>query len=324
MQRKMETTTRRRELTEDDVYIDTAALENITRFVMDTLVATDQDRMVSGEPVKYADGADGITRLATVSFPYDTIYVCQPGNKLCVLYPAGSINCTDGDTRLNFGVVGYKTALNPPPSEITMDSKSGVASETYALKVTTPGCELVQPYSFTVQRNSYVDPRQGAQCRYSILYLYNLLQSRLCCIEFVMGFGGSKNHLEKQMQCVDLCFKSNFCSLFSLRVVQLKLGHRKLTLNPTHMHVIIITITIGPTHPHSRTHATFPFRFWLDDPTGVQGGSRWLTRGMFIRGINLERQSVGLICVSNHVSLRDIVHEFSEWASVLSISMHHT
>ena len=165
--RKTKTTSSRRKLTDDDVNNETASLELITRFVTNTLVTTKQDLMVSGEPLKYSDGGGGITRLATVSYPSDTIYVCQPDNKLCALYPAGSINCTGGaDTRVYFGVVGYKTALNPPPPDITVDANSDVASETYALKITTPGCELVQPYSFTAHRNSYFDPRRGAQCRY--------------------------------------------------------------------------------------------------------------------------------------------------------------
>ena len=48
-------------------------------------------------------------------------------------------------------------------------------------------------------------------------------------------------------------------------------------------------------------------RFWLDDPKGTKGGSRWLTRGMFIRGITLHSDSVGLICVSDHVRMPNTV-----------------
>ena len=139
-----------------------SALTRATRDVINVLVAEDQSDMVLGEAPSFVDGGEGITRLAVVSSPDYTIHVCQPGNKLCALYPAGSINCT-GDSRINFGVVGYKTALNPPPAD-------SLASEMYAIKITTPGCTVVKPYSFTVQRNSYVDPRNGAQCR-CCLYL---------------------------------------------------------------------------------------------------------------------------------------------------------
>ena len=120
--------------------------------------------MVPDEPPSFVDGGEGITRLAVVSSPDYTIHVCQPGNKLCATYPAGSIHCT-GDSRINFGVVGYKTALNPPPPTPPGHTGPNLASEMYAIEITTPGCTVVKPYSFTVQRNSYVDPRNGAQCR---------------------------------------------------------------------------------------------------------------------------------------------------------------
>ena len=42
-------------------------------------------------------------------------------------------------------------------------------------------------------------------------------------------------------------------------------------------------------------------RYWLNDPNGTRGGSRWLTRGMFLRGLTLYNNSVGLLCASNHV-----------------------
>ena len=157
----------RRELSKSKQSIDVTVLERVTRVVTNTLVSTDQGRMVPGEPAKYVDGGNGITRLSTVSSPDETIHVCQPDKKLCALYPAGSINCSAGaDSRVNFGVVGYKTALNPPPDDLTASTGSSLASPMYAIEITTPGCKLVRPYSFTVQRNSYVDPRQGAQCRH--------------------------------------------------------------------------------------------------------------------------------------------------------------
>ena len=125
--------------------------------------------MVPGEAPKFVDGGDGITRFSSVSFPDETISVCQPDNKLCALYPAGSIDCSQAsDPRVNFGSVGYKTSLNPTPGDATTSAAPAtvaLSSEMYAIKITTPGCTLVKPYSFTVQRNSYRDPRDGAQCR---------------------------------------------------------------------------------------------------------------------------------------------------------------
>ena len=141
------------------------------RKVTNVLVFAEQKVMVPGDQPNYVDGGDGITRFGSVSYPDDTINVCQPDKKLCSLYPAGSIHCDGGvGTRVNFGAVGYKTSLNPTDAAVTASSNPGHAnadlvSEMYAIKVTTPGCKLVNPYSFTVQRNSFRDPRDGAQCR---------------------------------------------------------------------------------------------------------------------------------------------------------------
>lgn len=153
------------------IIIETAKLEGVVRKVTNVLVFTDQKTMVPGQPPSYVNGGDGITLLSSVSYPDDTISVCQPDKKLCALYPAGSIRCDGGPgTRVNFGVVGYKTSLNPTDKRVTASSNPGqanadLASEMYALKITTPGCKLVKPYSFTVQRSSFRDPREGAQCR---------------------------------------------------------------------------------------------------------------------------------------------------------------
>ena len=125
--------------------------------------------MVPGEKPKYVDGGDGITRFSSVSFPDETISVCQPDNKLCAVYPAGSINCSGApDPRVKFGAMGYKTSLNPTPEDTSTGTDPAdvtLGSEMYAIKVTTPGCKLVKPYSFTVQRSSFRDPRDGAQCK---------------------------------------------------------------------------------------------------------------------------------------------------------------
>ena len=148
--------------------ISTSKLEGVVRRVTDILVAVEQDTMVAGEAPKYVDGGNGITRFSSVSYPDDTINVCQPDQKLCALYPAGSIHCDGGvGTRVNFGAVGYKTSLNPTTVTGGEDEEDAdaAASEMYALKITTPGCTLVKPYSFTVQRSSFRDPRDGAQCR---------------------------------------------------------------------------------------------------------------------------------------------------------------
>ena len=151
--------------------ISTSKLEGVVRRVTDILVAVEQDTMVAGEPPKYVDGGNGITRFSSVSYPDDTINVCQPDQKLCALYPTGSIHCDGGlGTRVNFGAVGYKTSLNPTDAVASASSNPGhanadLASEMYALKITTPGCTLAKPYSFTVQRSSFRDPRDGAQCR---------------------------------------------------------------------------------------------------------------------------------------------------------------
>ena len=125
-----------------------------------------------GELPKFVDGGDGITRLSSVSYPGDTISVCQPDKKLCAVYPPGCINCSaSGSSLVSFGTVGYKTSLNPTSDDVTTTSGASsatvdLASEMYAIKITTPGCEVVKPFSFTVQRSSFRDPRDGAQCRY--------------------------------------------------------------------------------------------------------------------------------------------------------------
>ena len=155
----------------EEIVIDTAKLEGVVRKVTNVLVFADQQTQVPGEPPSYVNGGDGITLLSSVSYPDDTISVCQPDKKLCALYPAGSIRCDGGPgTRVNFGAVGYKTSLNPTDARVTASSNPGeanadLAPEMYALKITTPGCKLVNPYSFTVQRSSFRDRRDGTQCR---------------------------------------------------------------------------------------------------------------------------------------------------------------
>ena len=143
------------------VAIDPRKLELVVREVTNTIVASEQDAMVPGEPHKFADGGDGISRLSSISYVNDSITVCQPNNKLCASYPAGGLDCPDSDSGVKkFGAVGYKTSLNP---DETTASSGDVASEMYA--ITTPGCKVVKPFTYTIQRSSYDDVRIGSQCR---------------------------------------------------------------------------------------------------------------------------------------------------------------
>ena len=134
-------------------------LEMVTRVVTDIIVASEQDAMVPGEPPKFADGGDGISRLSTTSYAKESMIVCQPNNKMCASYPAGGLDCSGSGVK-KFGAVGYKTPLNP--AEI-IGSSGDVASQMYA--ITTPGCRVVKPYTYTIQRSSYDDVRNGSQCR---------------------------------------------------------------------------------------------------------------------------------------------------------------
>ena len=131
----------------------------VVREVTDILVASEQEAMVPGEPPKFADGGDGITRLSSTSYANNSITVCQPNNKLCASYPPGGLDCSDSFVT-KFGAVGYKTSLNP---DETTASSGDVASEMYA--ITTPDCRVVKPYTYTIQRSSYNDIRNGSQCR---------------------------------------------------------------------------------------------------------------------------------------------------------------
>ena len=139
--------------------IDSTKLEMILREVTDIIVTSEQEAMVPGEPAKFSDGGDGITRLISTSYVNDSMTVCQPDNKLCASYPAGGLHCPGSGVK-KFGAVGYETSLNP---DETFVSSGGVASEMYA--ITTPGCKVVKPYTYTIQRNSYEDVRNGSQCR---------------------------------------------------------------------------------------------------------------------------------------------------------------
>ena len=142
------------------VEIDPRKLEMVVREVTDIIVASEQEAMVPGEPAKFANGGDGITRLSSTSYVNDSLTVCQPDNKLCASYPAGGLDCSDSGIK-KFGAVGYKTSLNP--DETSASSAGDVASEMYA--ITTPGCKVVKPYTYTIQRSSYDDVRNGSQCR---------------------------------------------------------------------------------------------------------------------------------------------------------------
>ena len=129
------------------------------REVTDIIVTSEQEAMVPGEPPKFADGGDGISRLVSTTYANNSITVCQPNNKFCASYPAGGLDCS-GSGIANFGAVGYKTSLNP---DETTASSGDVASEMYAIR--TPDCRVVKPYTYTIQRSSYDDVRNGSQCR---------------------------------------------------------------------------------------------------------------------------------------------------------------
>ena len=140
------------------VKIDPRKLELVVRAVTDAIVATEQDAMVPGEPPKFADAGDGISRLSITSYANDSMTVCQPNNKLCASYPAGGL---DADSEVKkFGAVGCKTSLNP--NEIP-GSSGDTASQMFA--ITVPGYEVVKPFTYTLQRSSYDDVRIGSQCR---------------------------------------------------------------------------------------------------------------------------------------------------------------
>ena len=133
----------------------------VTREVTDIIIVSEQDAMVPGEPPKFVDAGDGISRLSSTSYANDSMTVCQPNNKLCASYPANGLDCSGSDSGVKkFGAVGYKTSLNP--GQITANS-GDVASQMYA--ITTPGCRVLKPFTYTIQRSSYDDVRIGSQCR---------------------------------------------------------------------------------------------------------------------------------------------------------------